>query len=304
MPDQPGTAHPRSEPDPGLHEPGAGPGDQGARADGPPEDRADGRADDHPEARAEHGAESRGRTTTGTADEVGRQRLREALLRPTRAQVVVGILLAALGFTAITTVRSNNLDNTYAGYREQDLVDVLSGLTGTAQRARTEINRLEAARRNLQANQASEKAALDAAKKQAEELSILAGTVPVTGPGIEVTVTEGPRPVDVDAVLDTIEELRSAGAEAMSVNKKVRLVAQSSVQTVPGGLEIDGTRVTSPYVFDVIGDPHTLAGALSLAGGPIAQFRDAGATVRVQDEKALVINAVHQPSGQPSSSTP
>src|SRR5262249_7829693 len=140
-------------------------------------------------------------------------------------------------------------------------------------------------RRQLEQNKLDQSAALAAAQKQAEELSILAGSVPVTGPGIHVTVTEGPRPVDVDAVLDTIEELRSAGAEAMQVNDKVRLVAQSSVEAAPGGLKIDGTTVTSPYTFDVIGDPHTLHGALTLVDGPIAQFQDAGATVQVDEEK-------------------
>ena len=103
----------------------------------------------------------------------------------------------------------------------------------------------------------------------------------MTGPGIRVTVTEGPQHVDVDSVLDTIEELRSAGAEAMQVNGKVRLVAQSSVQSTPSGIEIDGVELTSPYVFDVIGDPHTLQGALSLSDGPIAEFQDSGATVDV-----------------------
>jgi uncharacterized protein YlxW (UPF0749 family) len=231
---------------------------------------------------------------TGSADEIGLQRLREALLRPSRAQLVVGILLAALGFAAITQVRTNTTDNTYAGYREQDLVDVLSGLAGTSQRAQTEINRLEATRRQLEQNRRDQSAALRAAQKQAQELSILAGWVPATGPGIRLTVTEGPRPIDVDSVLDTIEELRSAGAEAMQVNGRVRLVAQSWVEAAPGGLRIDGTLLTSPYVFDVIGDPHTLEGALSLVDGPISQFRDAGATVQVEQEKALDITAVHK----------
>ena len=111
-----------------------------------------------------------------------------------------------------------------------------------------------------------------------------------------MTVTEGPRAVDVDSVLDTIEELRSAGAEAMQVNGKVRLVAQSSVQSTPSGLEIDGTQLTSPYVFDVIGDPHTLQGALSLIDGPISEFEDSGATVDVEEEKALDITAIHKPT--------
>ena len=232
---------------------------------------------------------------SGHLEDAGLQRLREAVFRPSRAQAVVGVLLAALGFAAITQVRTNTTDNTYAGYREQDLVDVLSGLAGTSQRAQLEIDRLEATRRQLEANrQAQSAAALAAAQKQAEELGILAGLVPVTGPGIRVTVTEGPQHVDVDSVLDTIEELRSAGAEAMQVNGKVRLVAQSAVQATPAGLEIDGTPLTSPYVFDVIGDPHTLHGALILNDGPIAQFEDSGASVDVREEKALDITALHK----------
>jgi uncharacterized protein YlxW (UPF0749 family) len=230
------------------------------------------------------------------AADVGRQRLRQALVRPSRGQAVVGVLLAVLGFAAITQVRTNNTDNNYAGYREQDLVDVLSGLAGTSQKAQTEIDSLEATRRNLEARQQSDATALAAAKRQEQELSILAGWVPVTGPGIRLTVTEGPRTITVDSVLDAIEELRSAGAEAMQLNGKVRLVAQSSVQTAARGLDVDGTVLTSPFVLDAIGDPHTLQGALSLIDGPISQFQNEGAHVDVQPEKALDITAVHKPS--------
>jgi uncharacterized protein YlxW (UPF0749 family) len=255
--------------------------------------------DDPVETTAETPSESpvrAGNDAVDSAEDVGRQRLRQALVRPSRGQAVVGVLLAVLGFAAITQVRTNTTDNTYAGYREQDLVDVLSALAGTSQRAQEQISSLEATRRDLVAKQQGAITALDAAKKQEQELSILAGWVPVTGPGIRVTVTEGPRPVDVDSVLDTIEELRSAGAEAMQINGKVRLVAQSSVQTAPGGLLVDGTLLTSPYVLDAIGDPHTLQGALSLFDGPISQFEGAGATVDVQPEKALDITAVHKPT--------
>jgi uncharacterized protein YlxW (UPF0749 family) len=66
------------------------------------------------------------------------------------------------------------------------------------------------------------------------------------------------------------------------------------VQSAPGGLVVDGALLSSPFVLDAIGDPHTLAGALSLIDGPISQFREAGAQVDVQPEKALDITAVHK----------
>jgi len=82
----------------------------------------------------------------------------------------------------------------------------------------------------------------------------------------------------------------------MQVNGQVRLVAQSSVQSAAGGLEIDGTLVSSPYVIDAIGDPHTLDGALNLVDGPVAQFKDAGATVEIDQRDSLDITAVRKPS--------
>jgi uncharacterized protein YlxW (UPF0749 family) len=82
----------------------------------------------------------------------------------------------------------------------------------------------------------------------------------------------------------------------MQVNGKVRLVAQSAVEPAPDGLSIDGTLVTSPYVFDVLGDPHTLSGALELVDGPVAQFEDADAKVDIDQLHSLDITAVRQPT--------
>ena len=117
--------------------------------------------------------------------------------------------------------------------------------------------------------------------------------MPVTGPGIRVTITEQTGPVDIDSVLDTIQELRSAGAEAMQVNGQVRVVAQSSFEDEVGGFSVDGTLVTSPYVIDVIGDPHTLHGALVFTQGPAFQLRDDGADVQIDELDRIDIESVH-----------
>jgi uncharacterized protein YlxW (UPF0749 family) len=226
--------------------------------------------------------------------ESGRDRLRQALLHPGRRQVVVAVLLAVVGFAAVVQVRTNDIDDSYSTLREQDLIDVLSGLAGTSQRARSEIDRLEQAKRALQSDTRQQGAALGQAQQQADTLSILAGLVPVTGPGIRITITEKTGPVDIDSVLDTIEELRSAGAEAMQFNGQVRLVAQSSLEDGVGGFSIDGTLLTSPYVIDVIGDPHTLHGAMVFNEGPSFQLRDDGAEVEIDELERIDIESVHE----------
>jgi uncharacterized protein YlxW (UPF0749 family) len=231
----------------------------------------------------------------GVPDEppqTGRQRLVNALFKPSRAQVVVAALLAVVGFATITQLRANEVDDSYSGYREQDLIDVLSGLAGTTQRARAEISRLEDTRDGLESDTSAHQAALKEAQTDADTLSILAGLVPVTGPGIRITVDESDTTVSVETIVDTIQELRTAGAEAIQFNGQVRVVAQSWVDAGVGGVIIDGQQLSAPYVIDVIGEPDTLAGGVTFPDGPRDQFERDGATVQVQELQSLDIESV------------
>ncbi|QWF24495.1 DUF881 domain-containing protein [Nocardioides sp. LMS-CY] len=245
-------------------------------------------ADDHPTPQSD-------REAAEPEQRSGRDRLRHALLRPSRGQVVVAVLLALLGYAAVTQVRFTTVDDTYASLREQDLIDVLNGLAAQTQRAEAEIARLERTRDDLQSDTGQREAALAQAEEQANTLAIMAGLVPVTGPGIRITITENEGTVDVDTMVDLVQELRTAGAEAIQINEEVRLVAQSSFDDAVGGIEVDGTTISSPYVVDVIGDPRTLHGAVDFPKGPRDQFEDEGATVEVEELASLDIETVVEP---------
>ena len=80
-----------------------------------------------------------------TAPRSGLRRLLEALRRPQRTQAVVAVALALVGFAAVTQVRANVDDASYTGYREQDLVNLLSGLADTSQRAQSQLDSLAGA---------------------------------------------------------------------------------------------------------------------------------------------------------------
>jgi uncharacterized protein YlxW (UPF0749 family) len=222
-------------------------------------------------------------------------RLWAALSKPSRAQFVVAVLLAALGFAAVTQVRSNQNDDTYAGRREQDLIDLLNGLAGASERSQSEISRLEKARTDLQSNTRKREAALEQAQKEADTLNILAGLVPVTGPGIRITIDDPDGSVGIDILLDAIQELRTAGAEAMEFNGEVRVIAQTALEEGIGGVVVDGQLLTPPYVIDVIGEPHELEGAMTFPQGPIDDVENVGGTVTMDSFDKLEINAVRQP---------
>ncbi|MBU1800765.1 MAG: DUF881 domain-containing protein [Actinobacteria bacterium] len=233
----------------------------------------------------------------------GRSRLWDALRRPSRSQVVVAILLAIVGFAAVVQIQATEDSSSYAGLREQDLIDVLAGLSGTTQRTQAEIDRLTSARSELRSEAGQRSTAVDQAQQEVDSLNVLAGVVPVTGPGIRVTITEQTGRVTVSSMLDVIQELRSNSAEAIQVNGQVRAVAQTSFEDGVGGLVIDGTLVESPYVIDVIGVANTLASAMRLPVGPLKQLRDDGAVVEVTELASLDIDAVRR-LVQPEFATP
>ncbi len=213
--------------------------------------------------------------------------------RPSRRQLVVAVVLALVGYGVVVQVRATDAASDYDTLRQQDLIDVLNGLAGTTQRTQSEIERLTRTREQLLDETSARSTALQEARDEVDTLGVLAGLVPVTGPGIRITVTEGRgSEVSLSSMLDLVQELRTVGAEAIQLNAEVRVVAQTSFEDVEGGLLVDGTLVQAPYVVDVIGDPGVLAGAVEFALGPRAQIEDEGAALEVTELGSLDVDAV------------
>jgi uncharacterized protein YlxW (UPF0749 family) len=247
----------------------------------------------HPESHAERDAA--GLATATELREDGRSRLWRAFSRPTRGQVVVGLLLALVGFAGVTQVRTNQVDDTYAGLRQQDLIDILNGLAGSTQRSEDEIQRLESTRDDLESDTSARQAALDQARQQVQVLSILAGTVPVRGSGVTITIKAVSAPVQVGPFIDMIQALRSAGAEAMQINHEVRVVAQTAFEDGTGGLLVDGQLLEAPFTVDVIGPPDELAAALRFPDGPQDQFEeDDGAELTFEEVASVDVETTRR----------
>jgi uncharacterized protein YlxW (UPF0749 family) len=228
----------------------------------------------------------------------GRDRLLAALRsRPTRGQALVGVLLLCVGFAAVTQVRANDEDDQYAGLRQSELIAAFDGLAASTERAENEIARLEEIRDELQDSTLNRRTALEEAREQEAVLRILAGTVPTTGPGIRITIEDPAGAVSAAIILDMIQELRSSGAEAMEVNDRVRVVAQTAVEETSEGVVVGGTLVQAPYVIDVIGEQATLEGALPFPGGPIERVEAAGGTLTHERRDDILVEAVVEDPG-------
>jgi len=205
--------------------------------------------------------------TPPAADEVARRRLLDAFIRPGRGQLVVAVLLAVLGAAAVTQVRITGSGDDYAGLRQADLIQALNGLQAASRRTEQDIRDLEATRDSLRDNNDKTATALDQARTELTSLGVLAGTLAARGPGVRITVTVPDSHLSLNYLLDGIEELRDAGAEAMEINDSVRVVAQTSFESATGGIDVDGRVLKSPFTIDVIGAPEGLTTALKFPGG-------------------------------------
>lgn len=218
--------------------------------------------------------------------------------RSARAGVLIGLLVGALGFGLAVQLRSTDSDPALASARQEDLVRILDDLDGRKERLRDEITSLEDRKRQLNSGAKGRAAALEEARRRADELGILAGTLVAEGPGLQITFRPGSKPLKADKILNAVEELRGAGAEAMQVagadGTAVRIVASTYFLDDGAGMEVDGQRLTAPYVLTVIGDPRTMRTALQIPGGVVSEVSKDNGTVTVDERDRVTVSALRR----------
>lgn len=235
--------------------------------------------------------------TAGPAVEpglTGRQRLVQGLWPPrvTRAQLIVAVLLFGLGFGLAVQVASNSdSDSALRGARQEDLVRILDELDDRTQRLEDEKQGLEKQRDELENSSDQAEEARKQTVEKERQLGILAGTVAAQGPGIEMTIQDTKGTVESDMLLDTIQELRAAGAEAIQVNG-VRVVAGTYLSDSDKSVSVDGNKITAPFRFKVIGNPQDLEPALNIPGGVVQTLEKEQATVVVERSDKIVVDAL------------
>ena len=109
------------------------------------------------------------------------------------------------------------------------------------------------------------------------------GLTEVNGPGVTVTLTDSKKDIssslnpsdlvvhDLD-VLSVINELKNAGAEAISINDQ-RLTPNSGIICGGNIIDINGEKVGAPFIIKAIGLPEQLA-ALNRPGGYLATLKE------------------------------
>lgn len=139
---------------------------------------------------------------------------------------------------------------------------------------------------------------LEEAKNQINEGNKMIGLTEVNGSGVIITVADS----DIDAntvlnandllvhdsdILKIVNELKNAGAEAISINGQ-RVIITTPIICGGNIININGEKIGSPFEIKAIGSPEALAN-LSRPGGWLNKMEDRGIKINLKKSNNIDI---------------
>ena len=142
-------------------------------------------------------------------------------------------------------------------------------------------------------------------QKMAQDIVLLSGRTAVEGPGIVITIDDSSQKstagedmnlylVHDEDLLKVINELRAAGAEAISINGQ-RLTATSEIRCAGPTVSVNNVRSAPPFEIRAIGSIHDLENAINMRGGVADTLKVWGINMTLQSSNNVWIPAYKNP---------
>lgn len=145
--------------------------------------------------------------------------------------------------------------------------------------------------------------ALRTMRDSLEKAEMAAGLAEVEGPGVVVTIDDmykAPLIADPDStdeaiihdvnILQVLNEIKDAGAEAISLNGE-RILATTEVRCAGNVISVNNNRTSSPFIIKAIGDPEKLSAGLNMKNGIVDQLTSWGIKIKVDKQKSITVKA-------------
>lgn len=214
--------------------------------------------------------------------------------------IIIGgicIILIAVMFAQFKTVEETDITGIETA-REAELQTMLSGWKTKYEEIDEKL--IDTKQKIAEYNEkiTSNQEASELLDEELEQTNLLVGKTNVEGEGVIITLKDNDEKVIEASDLRTlVNELRLAGAEAISINDK-RILNMTEIVDV-GVILINEDRVVSPYTVKAIGDQTYLSSALSLkTSGYIDSYTKLGKTVEMTEEKNISIMAYNSKKNQ------
>lgn len=215
--------------------------------------------------------------------------------------IVLGIMCFALTFGICVQVRTVKSSNSVVSqnYEENNLRAEVLRYKERYDNIFKDLEKAEKQLENERKNSTENNSELEQKEEEIKQGNKMIGLTEVTGEGVIVTLSDSKKEAasvldpsslivhDAD-VLCIINELKNAGAEAISINDQ-RIVPTSSIVCGGNIIEINGEKTGAPFVIKAIGLPEQLMGALSRQNGYVDILRAASVGVDLKKSNNITI---------------
>lgn len=183
------------------------------------------------------------------------------------------LILTAIMFTQFKTVEQTDI-TAIETMRETELRTELADWKTKYDELEEKLSETESKISEYQAEVSNSKESSNVLDKELAETNMYLGYTKLQGEGIEITLSDNEyKTIDRWDLLQLVNELKLAGAEAISINNE-RIVSTTEIATV--GVQfilINGNRIPAPFTVKAIGDKKYLESAITIKGGYIDEMK-------------------------------
>lgn len=212
------------------------------------------------------------------------------------ACIVLGIFIAF----QMKFIQGTYLNGSSPSQKTTELLKELSAIKLEKESYLEAIDRLEEQLGAIQNSASDENVIIKNLTEELNRFKAFAGMTKVSGTGIIITIDNPPQDIavnldkniayDYKLLLDLINELNSAGAEAIAINEQ-RMVNSTEVRLAGNQVNVNTLPISPPFVIKVIGNSSTLDGAINQRFGIVQNIRETGYYIEVRQVENLEINA-------------
>ena len=124
--------------------------------------------------------------------------------------------------------------------------------------------------------------------KELQQAELYLGKTDVEGAGIIINLSDGENAVVAEDLINLMNELKTAEAEAISVNGQ-RVTNLTEFADVDSYIVVNGTRLSSPFTIQVIGNQKYLESGITAKGGVEDDMNTKGKSISITEENEIKI---------------
>lgn len=203
---------------------------------------------------------------------------------------LMSLILACVMFIQFKFVNEIDISE-IESMREDELQIALQEWKDKYQETMEKLNDTEAKIKEYKEKSESSEETQKLVENELEDAKMILGKTEVIGDGIQIILTDNDEiSYSAKDIIVLINELRAAGAEAISINGERVINLTDIVDISSRYILVNSNKISSPYIIMAIGDENYLRSALNIKNGYVDEKQKQGYNITVNTKTNIKMN--------------